>query len=410
MFAGGTESAINPIGVAGFSALKALSTRNDSPETASRPFDATRDGFIISEGSAMLVLEDLEHAKARGASVIAEMLSYGAAADAYHMTQPIESGEGGIRSMKRALERGGLKPQDIDYINAHGTSTPSTTRWKTSAVKGVFGEYAINTCKLHQIHDRAPHRRGGFSGSRYLRAGDKRGHHSPTINLHTPTPTATWTMCRTRHARRRSISPCRTPSGSADTTTLIVGRYKEARVETVAAGASCPSSRPEPHQRHGYTRYSNSYSTTGGCHSPSRRRLLQRRQPLERRPVAAARYRKGRAAHPESAPQRRKDRSLRGFRCGRHQRHGATGQRAGTAGRGRHALTYAPFTGRPRPHSYALAELREHGREPGDHGRLRHHRHSAVQGNTHLALTARRPHHNRPPLPSGRIATGYSYS
>ncbi len=142
MFAGGTESAINPIGIAGFSALKALSTRNDSPETASRPFDATRNGFIISEGAAVLVLESLEHATARGARILGEILSYGASADAFHMTQPTETGEGGVRSMNRALERAGLKPKDIDYINAHGTSTQLNDKMETAAIKTVFGEYA----------------------------------------------------------------------------------------------------------------------------------------------------------------------------------------------------------------------------------------------------------------------------
>jgi 3-oxoacyl-[acyl-carrier-protein] synthase II len=142
MFAGGTEAAINPIGIAGFSALKALSTRNDTPETASRPFDATRDGFIISEGSAMLVLESLEHATGRGARVLGEILAYGASADAYHMTQPTETGEGGVRAMKLAIERAGLKPEDIDYINAHGTSTQLNDKMETAAIKTVFGKYA----------------------------------------------------------------------------------------------------------------------------------------------------------------------------------------------------------------------------------------------------------------------------
>jgi 3-oxoacyl-[acyl-carrier-protein] synthase II len=145
MFTGGSESSVNPISVAGFSALKALSTNNDSPETASRPFDATRDGFIISEGAAVLVIESLEHAQKRDANIIGEIISYGASADAYHMTQPTESGEGGVRSMKRAIERGGIEPTDIGYINAHGTSTQLNDKMETCAIKSVFGEYA---CKI----------------------------------------------------------------------------------------------------------------------------------------------------------------------------------------------------------------------------------------------------------------------
>jgi 3-oxoacyl-[acyl-carrier-protein] synthase II len=142
MFTGGSESSVNPISVAGFSALKALSTNNDNPKTASRPFDAARDGFIISEGAAVLVIEDLEHALARKADIIGEILSYGASADAYHMTQPTETGEGGVRSMKRAIERGGIKPEDIGYINAHGTSTQLNDKMETCAIKTIFGELA----------------------------------------------------------------------------------------------------------------------------------------------------------------------------------------------------------------------------------------------------------------------------
>ena len=232
MFAGGTESAINPIGVAGFSALKALSTRNDSPETASRPFDATRDGFIISEGSAMLVLEDLEHAKARGASVIAEMLSYGAAADAYHMTQPIESGEGGIRSMKRALERGGLKPQDIDYINAHGTSTPLNDKMETSAVKGVFGEYAYKI-PVSSTKSMTGHLIGaaGSLEAAICALVINEGIIPPTINLHHPDPNCDLDYVPNK-ARKKKVDIALSNSFGfgGHNSTLIVGRYKEARV------------------------------------------------------------------------------------------------------------------------------------------------------------------------------------
>jgi len=140
--AGGAEAVICPLGVAGFSAMKALSSRNDAPEQASRPFDKDRDGFIMSEGSGMLILEELEHAKARGAHIYAEVCGYGLSSDAYHIAAPPEDGEGGVRAMQMALDDGGLNPEDIDYINAHGTSTPLNDRCETLAIKTVFKGHA----------------------------------------------------------------------------------------------------------------------------------------------------------------------------------------------------------------------------------------------------------------------------
>ncbi|MBI4283780.1 MAG: beta-ketoacyl-ACP synthase II [Chloroflexi bacterium] len=139
---GGSEAVINPIGIASFNALRALSTRNDAPKLASRPFDAGRDGFVISEGACLLVLENLASAQKRGANILAEILAYGASADAFHITQPDEDGDGAVRAMRRALKRAGLAPSDIDYINAHGTSTPLNDRTETLAIKTVFGEHA----------------------------------------------------------------------------------------------------------------------------------------------------------------------------------------------------------------------------------------------------------------------------
>jgi 3-oxoacyl-[acyl-carrier-protein] synthase II len=139
---GGAEAVITPIGVAGFNAARALSTRNDDPKTASRPFDAQRDGFVIGEGAAILVLETLEFAKQRGAHILAEILAYGASSDAYHITSPTESGEGAVRAMKMALRKAEIAPTDVDYINAHGTSTELNDRVETKAIKTVFGEYA----------------------------------------------------------------------------------------------------------------------------------------------------------------------------------------------------------------------------------------------------------------------------
>lgn len=142
MISGGTEAAITPMGVGGFAAMRALSTRNDAPEKASRPWDKDRDGFVIGEGAGILILEELEHAKARGAKILAEIIGYGMSADAYHITQPAEEGEGGYRVMVNALNDAGLKAEQVDYVNAHGTSTPIGDVLETKAIKRAFGEHA----------------------------------------------------------------------------------------------------------------------------------------------------------------------------------------------------------------------------------------------------------------------------
>ncbi len=142
MVAGGSHSMIHPLGVSGFNRLTALSQRNDSPRTASRPFDATRDGFVIGEGAGLVVLEELEHARKRGATIYAELTGYGTTADAYRMTDPHPEGRGAIRAMAEALTDAGLKPTDIGYINAHGTSTQANDSTETAGIKAVFGDYA----------------------------------------------------------------------------------------------------------------------------------------------------------------------------------------------------------------------------------------------------------------------------
>jgi 3-oxoacyl-[acyl-carrier-protein] synthase II len=142
MIAGGAEAIINPLGMTAFSQLKALSTRNDAPQKASRPFDRDRDGFILSEGAVVLILESLEHARRRGANILAEIVGYGATADSFHVTQPLESGDGAAKAMQMALRRGNIKPEEIDYINAHGTSTPLNDAMETKAIKTAFGDYA----------------------------------------------------------------------------------------------------------------------------------------------------------------------------------------------------------------------------------------------------------------------------
>jgi 3-oxoacyl-[acyl-carrier-protein] synthase II len=142
MIAGGSEAAITPMGIGGFAAMRALSTRNDEPERASRPFDADRDGFVVGEGAGVLILESLEFAQRRGAKIIAEIVGYGMSGDAYHITQPAEQGDGGYRVSMAALKDAKVSPDDVGYVNAHGTSTPIGDAIETIALKHVFGERA----------------------------------------------------------------------------------------------------------------------------------------------------------------------------------------------------------------------------------------------------------------------------
>ena len=142
MVAGGSEATIIPLGVGGFCAMRAMSTRNDDPQHASRPFDRERDGFVMGEGAGMVILEELEHAKARGARIYCELVGYGNTADASHVTTPAPEGEGAVRCMRMALRHSGMNPKDIDYINAHGTSTPAGDICETQAIKTVFGDHA----------------------------------------------------------------------------------------------------------------------------------------------------------------------------------------------------------------------------------------------------------------------------
>jgi 3-oxoacyl-(acyl-carrier-protein) synthase len=142
MFSGGSEAAGSPMGVGGFNAMKALSTRNDEPQKASRPFDADRDGFVMGEGGGMVILEELEYARKRGARIYGEVAGIGLTADAYHITAPAPGGEGAIRSMRQCMKDAGVRPEEVDYINAHGTSTPYNDKSETQAIKSVFGDHA----------------------------------------------------------------------------------------------------------------------------------------------------------------------------------------------------------------------------------------------------------------------------
>jgi 3-oxoacyl-[acyl-carrier-protein] synthase II len=189
MIAGGSEAAITPMGVGGFAAMRALSTRNDEPERASRPFDRDRDGFIIGEGAGVIVLEELETARRRGAAIYAELVGYGMSADAFHITAPSEDGGGAVRVMAAALAQAGVEPGAVDYINAHGTSTPHNDRLETLAVKKCFGEHA-RMLAMSSTKSMTGHLLGAAGG---LEAGItvlaiKHQTIPPTINLDNPDP------------------------------------------------------------------------------------------------------------------------------------------------------------------------------------------------------------------------------
>lgn len=189
MLAGGAEASIIPIAIAGFNAMGALSTRNDSPATASRPFDKTRDGFVPGEGAAVLVLETEAFAKARGATILAEVLGYGITNDAFHISAPLEDGAGAVACMRLALQEAGLQTTDIHYLNAHGTSTPLNDKSETAAVKGLFGEYAyqlpMSSTKSMTGHLLGA---GGAVEAVYTVQALREGMLPPTINYETPDP------------------------------------------------------------------------------------------------------------------------------------------------------------------------------------------------------------------------------
>jgi len=189
MIAGGSEAAITPMSVGGFGAMRALSTRNDQPERASRPFDKDRDGFVIGEGAGVVILEDLVHAQRRGAPIYAELVGYGSSADAYHMTAPSEDGDGARRVMQMAIRKAGIRPDEVGYINAHGTSTPYNDKLETLAIKRCFGEHACKVA-ISSTKSMTGHLLGGAGG---LEAGISAlaVYHQlvpPTINLDHPDP------------------------------------------------------------------------------------------------------------------------------------------------------------------------------------------------------------------------------
>ena len=205
MICGGTEATITPMGIGGFASMKALSTRNDDPAHASRPFDSGRDGFVVGEGAGILILESLEHAQKRGAPILAEIVGYGMSGDAYHITQPASDGDGAYRVMKAAIKDAKLTPQDIGYVNAHGTSTPLGDVIETRALKRVFGDNARNV-PVSSTKSMTGHLLGGAGG---LEAGIsvlalRDQILPPTINLDTPDPQCDLDYVP-NHARKASV-------------------------------------------------------------------------------------------------------------------------------------------------------------------------------------------------------------
>jgi 3-oxoacyl-[acyl-carrier-protein] synthase II len=189
MICGGAESAITPMSVAGFAALRALSTRNDDPQHASRPFDMNRDGFVIGEGAGIMILEELEFAKRRGARIYCELVGYGMTGDAFHITMPDDSGSGAVRVMQKTLSDAGAKPEDVDYINAHGTSTPYNDKFETMAIKKTFGEYASKVA-VSSTKSMTGHLLGAAGGVEGVFSVLSIYHNKllPTINYETPDP------------------------------------------------------------------------------------------------------------------------------------------------------------------------------------------------------------------------------
>lgn len=189
MITGGAEATIIPLGFAGFCSMKAMSGRNDDPKHASRPFDANRDGFVMGEGAGVLIIEELEHAKKRGATILAEIVGYGATGDAYHITSPHPEGLGAARAITMALKHAGLKPQDVDYINAHGTSTELNDKYETLAIKAALGEHAykvsVSSTKGTTGHGLGA--AGGLESIACIKAIET-GIVPPTINYETPDP------------------------------------------------------------------------------------------------------------------------------------------------------------------------------------------------------------------------------
>ena len=224
---GGSEAAVTPMGISGFQNMRALSTRNDEPTRASRPFDIDRDGFVLSEGAGILVFEELEHAKARGVEIQAEVLGFGMSCDASHITQPNEQGIGAAKAMSNALESGDLCPTDIDYINAHGTSTPLGDKAETAALKSVFGDHAYNL-SVSSTKSQLGHSLGASGGIELVLSikAVQNGIVPPTINLENPDPGCDLDYTPNEPRQRKlNIVMSNSFGFGGHNASIIVGRY-----------------------------------------------------------------------------------------------------------------------------------------------------------------------------------------
>ena len=229
MIAGGAEKSMTPIAMAAFDNMHALSRRNNDPQGASRPFDATRDGFVMGEGAGILILEDLDFARARGAKILAELVGYGSTADAHHVTEPAPGGEGLVRAMRRALQKADLRPDQIDYINAHGTSTPFNDRTETQAIKTYFGDHAYQLA-VSSTKSMTGHMLGAAGAAEAVICvlAIQTGILPPTINLRHPDPQCDLDYVP-NEARRRPIDVAMSNSMGfgGHNTCLIFKRYEE---------------------------------------------------------------------------------------------------------------------------------------------------------------------------------------
>src|SRR5256885_1805349 len=229
MIAGGAEKSMTPIAMAAFDNMHALSRRNDDPQGASRPFDATRDGFVMGEGAGMLILEDLDFARARGAKILAEMIGYGSTGDAYHVTEPSPGGEGLVRAMRRALQKADFRPDQVDYINAHGTSTPYNDKTETQAIKTCFGEHAYHLA-ISSTKSMLGHTLGAAGAVEAVISimTILTGVIPPTINLHHPDPDCDLDYVP-NEARRATVNVAMSNSMGfgGHNTSLIFKRYEE---------------------------------------------------------------------------------------------------------------------------------------------------------------------------------------
>jgi 3-oxoacyl-[acyl-carrier-protein] synthase II len=231
MICGGAEATVTPMAIGGFANMKALSERNDSPATASRPFDLNRDGFVMGEGAGIVVLEELEHARRRGARIHAEVVGYGATGDAHHLTAPAPDGEGAQRAMRRAMKDAGLAPGDVQYINAHGTSTPANDFNETRAIKCVFGEHARGL-NVSSTKGATGHMLGAAGGVEFIVASlvTREGSIPPTINYETADPDCDLNYTPNRSVERQVTAALSNSFGfGGHNASIIVGKLNNGR-------------------------------------------------------------------------------------------------------------------------------------------------------------------------------------